>query len=83
MFNMPRPPFFPSPFMPPPQPLSFMMHPRFSMSPITHLITNASDETNSEMIDSANFIPHSTNYDTQANGHDEISSPPDGKDYKI
>ncbi|CAF4196018.1 unnamed protein product [Rotaria sp. Silwood2] len=67
LFNMPRPPFFPPPFM---------MHPRFPMtpvgphgimSPISHLITNGSDTNNSEIIDSSNITPNSTSYDMESN----------------
>ncbi|CAF1379791.1 unnamed protein product [Rotaria sp. Silwood1] len=91
LFNLPRPPFFPPPFMSYPQPNSFMMHPRFPMtpvgphgiiSPISHLITNGNDTNNSEMIDSSNITPNSMNYDTQSNGITTLSLPDDEQQIK-
>lgn len=89
MFGMPRPPFFPPPFLPAP-PNPFMMGPRFPMpmagpmgmiSPISHLMTNGSaggsDANSFEIVDSTNITPNSTSYDAQINGS-AVSPTPDG-----
>ena len=77
MFGLPRHPFFPTPFMPVPPPNTFMMHPRFPMpaasphgmiSPVSHLLINSNDMSNSENIDSSNITPNSTGYERQSNG---------------
>jgi hypothetical protein len=51
------------------------------MSPISHIITNGNDLTSSEIIDSSNLIPNSTNYDTQSN-ENVISPVPDSKSFQ-
>ncbi|CAM2714606.1 unnamed protein product [Rotaria socialis] len=77
IFNLSGPPFYPPPFMPHPPPNLFMMHPRFSMSPIgphemaspiSNLVTNANEPNDSEAIDSLNITSNATNYNGQSNG---------------
>ncbi len=90
LFGLSRPPFFPQAFLSHPPPNPFIMHPRFPistpgphgmMSPISHIITNGNDLTSSEIIDSSNLIPNSTNYDTQSN-ENVISPVPDSKSFQ-
>ncbi|CAF0886914.1 unnamed protein product [Adineta ricciae] len=91
MFGLPRPPFFPTPFMPVPPPNTFMMHPRFPMpaasphgmiSPVSHLLINSNDMSNSENIDSSNITPNSTGYERQSNGGVLSPVPENGKQTK-
>ena len=90
-YGFPRPPFYPSTFMPPPPPNLFMMHPRFPManlpphgaiSPTQHLIINGNETNSAEMVDFSNLTPNSLNYDGQTN--DSIHSPStNGKSHSI
>ena len=93
---MPRPPFFPPPFLPHPV-HPFMMGPRLPMgmgmpgphgmiSPIGHMMTNGSgggsDANSFEIVDSANITPNSTSYDPQINGS-AASPTPEGKVFSL
>ncbi|UJR26027.1 hypothetical protein I4U23_007373 [Adineta vaga] len=90
LFGLPRPPFYPPPFLPPHPHNPFMMGARFPMpvggplgviSPIPHLMTNGSggsDANSFEIVDSANITPNSISYDPQLNGS-AVSPTPDGE----
>ena len=76
-FGLSRPLFYPSPFMPSPQPNLFMMHPRFPMptavphgttSPIQHLIVNSNEMNSTEMVNSSDITPNSISCDGQVDG---------------